>query len=116
MTSSRFAAILLALQARQSFSFSVSRFLEFTALALGWVIVSATLGFYEKPRPIYDAEIRPYERKIVWYHLQARVPNVRPVEAKLTPKPPRAVRKLDQESGSRWRQRIANAAAKGLGP
>jgi TonB family protein len=75
-------------------AFSVS--LGVHAAALGWVIVSATLGFGEKPRPIYDAEIRPYESKIVWYHLQTRVPNVRPVEAKLTTKAPRAVRKLDQ--------------------
>jgi TonB family protein len=79
---------------RRGSAFSVS--LGIHAAALGWVIVSATLGFYEKPRPIYDAEIRPYESKIVWYHLQTRVPNVRPVEAKLTKKPPRAVRKLDQ--------------------
>jgi TonB family protein len=75
-----------------AFSFS----LGIHAAALGWVIVRATLGFGEKPRPIYDAEIRPYESKIVWYHLQTRVPNVRPLEAKPTPKPPRAVRKLDQ--------------------
>ncbi len=64
--------------------------------ALGWVIVSASLGFGEKPRPIYEQEIRPNEAKIVWYHLQTRVPNVRPVEAKVTKKPPRAVRKLEQ--------------------
>src|SRR5262249_30352071 len=38
----------------------------------------------------------PNETKIIWYHLQTRVPDVRPVEAKPTPKPPRAVRKLDQ--------------------
>jgi TonB family protein len=75
-----------------AFSFS----LGIHAAALGWVIVSATLGFGEKPRPIYDAEIRPYESKIIWYHLQTRVPNVSPVEAKLTPKPARATRKLDQ--------------------
>src|SRR5215472_11513255 len=79
---------------RRGGAFSVS--LGIHASALGWVIVSATLGFSEKPRPIYDAEIRPYESKIIWYHLQTRVPNVRPLEAKLTPKPPRAVRKLDQ--------------------
>ncbi len=79
---------------RRGGAFSVS--LGIHAAALGWVIVSAALGFSEKPRPIYDAEIRPYESKIVWYHLQTRVPNVRPVEAKLTRKPPRAVRKLDQ--------------------
>jgi TonB family protein len=79
---------------RRGGAFSVS--LAIHAAALGWVIVSATLGFGEKPRPIYDTEILPYESKIVWYHLQTRVPNVRPLEAKLTPKPPRAVRKLDQ--------------------
>ncbi len=79
---------------RRGGAFSVS--LGIHAAALGWVIVSAALGFGEKPRPIYDAEIRPYESKIVWYHLQTRVPNVMPVEAKLTRKPPRAVRKLDQ--------------------
>jgi TonB family protein len=79
---------------RRGGAFSVS--LGIHAAALGWVIVNAALGFSEKPRPIYDAEIRPYESKIVWYHLQTRVPNVMPVAAKVTRKPPRVVRKLDQ--------------------
>src|ERR1700753_1957307 len=68
------------------------------AIALGWVIVSAAIGLPTAQRPIYDQEIKPNEHKIVWYHLQSRVPNVRPVEAKPAPKPkpPRAARKLDQ--------------------
>ncbi len=64
--------------------------------ALGWVIASASLGFSEKPKAIYEQEIRPFEGKIVWYRLQTRVPDVRPAEAKPMRKPPRAVRKLDQ--------------------
>ncbi len=79
---------------RKTSSLAVSLFIH--GAALGWVIVGATLGFDESPRPIYDQEIKPHETKIIWYHLQARVPNVRPVEAKPSPKPPRAVRKLDQ--------------------
>jgi hypothetical protein len=79
---------------RRGGAFTVS--LGIHGAALGWVIVSATLGFGEKPRPIYDAEIRPNETKIVWYHLQTRLPNVRPTETKAIRKLPRALRKFDQ--------------------
>ena len=79
---------------RRGGSFTFSLFAH--GAALGWVIASAALGFGERPKPIYDQEIRPLESKIIWYHLQARVPDVRPAEAKLTRKPPRAVKKLDQ--------------------
>jgi TonB family protein len=48
------------------------------------------------PRPLYDQEIRPYEHKLIWYSLKNRTPDVRPTEAKKTPRPPRAMRKFDQ--------------------
>jgi len=48
------------------------------------------------PRPLYDQEIRPYEHKLIWYSLKNRTPDVRPTEAKQTPRPPRAMRKFDQ--------------------
>lgn len=64
--------------------------------ALGWVIVSVALGLDIKPKAVYDPEDRPAQTKIVWYHLQARIPNVRPPEAAPAKKPPRAVRKMEQ--------------------
>ena len=79
---------------RRGASFTVSLFIHGAMLA--WVIAASSLGFGEKPRPIYDQQIRPNETKIVWYRLQTLLPNVRPSEAKVTPKPPRAVRRLDQ--------------------
>jgi TonB family protein len=79
---------------RRTPPFAVSLFIHGTAL--GWVIIAASLGVQESPRPIYDQVIKPNETKIIWYHLQTRVPDVRPVEANPTPKPPRAVHKLDQ--------------------
>ena len=48
------------------------------------------------PRPLYDQEIRPYEHQLIWYSLKNRTPDVRPTEAKKTPRPPRALRKFDQ--------------------
>ena len=47
-------------------------------------------------RPIYDQEIRPYERKLIWYSLKNHVPDVRPTDGKKTARPPRALRKFDQ--------------------
>jgi TonB family protein len=48
------------------------------------------------PRPLYDQEIRPYEHKLIWYSLKNRTPDVRPISARKTPRPPRALRKFDQ--------------------
>jgi TonB family protein len=48
------------------------------------------------PRSLYDQEIRPYERHLIWYSLKNRTPDVRPTSAKKTPRPPRATRKFDQ--------------------
>jgi TonB family protein len=47
-------------------------------------------------RALYDQEIRPYEHHLIWYSLKNRTPDVRPTEAKNTPRPPRAMRKFDQ--------------------
>jgi TonB family protein len=66
------------------------------AAALGWVMVSAGLGFDEKPTTAFEREVPLYEHKIIWYRLQTLVPDVRPAEAKPTPKTARAVRKFEQ--------------------
>jgi TonB family protein len=66
------------------------------AAVLVWVASSAGLGPDHARRPIYETEIRPFEGHIIWYHLQSRIPNVRPTEAESTHKPPRATKKLDQ--------------------
>ncbi len=63
---------------------------------LGWVILSAALGLDPKPKAIYEPEDRPVPVKITWFHLQTRIPNVRPPDAAPAKKPPRALRKLDQ--------------------
>jgi protein TonB len=48
------------------------------------------------PRSLYDQEIRPYEHKLIWYSLKDRTPDVRPISAPKTPRPPRALRKFDR--------------------
>ena len=51
----------------------------------------------EKPKSLYDTVIRPEERRIVWYHLQDKLPDVRPAAAaKATREPLRATRKFEQ--------------------
>lgn len=75
-----------------SFLFSLS----VHAAVLGWVILSAALGLDLKPKADFDPEDHPVPMKITWYHLQTRIPNVRPLDAQPAKRPPRAVRKLDQ--------------------
>jgi TonB family protein len=79
---------------RSSMSFSVSGLVH--GLILAWV----ALGHATEPRApaksIYDQEIRPNEKRIIWYHLRDRLPDVTPAVQKADPRPPRASRKFDQ--------------------
>ena len=65
-------------------------------LALGWVALGPALRIPPPPPSLYDSEIRPNEKRLVWYDLRERLPDVRPAEARQAAKPPRARIQLDQ--------------------
>lgn len=77
---------------RSTASFAVSAC--FHGSILGWVAFGAG-PLPERQRSIYDQEIRPVEKKIVWYNLREKLPDVEPVEAAAA-KPPRARLKLQE--------------------
>jgi protein TonB len=63
---------------------------------LGWVVFGPGLPAPEAARSIYDREIRPYEKKIVWYNLREKLPEVAPAIALPDTRPPRARVKFNQ--------------------
>lgn len=63
---------------------------------LAWVILGRTGGPPEREQSLYDREIRPYEKKIVWYNLQEKLPEVAPENAQADARPPRAREKATQ--------------------
>src|SRR5438477_5543311 len=69
---------------------------------LGWVALGPSLPLEERPRSIYDQQIRPNEKKIVWYNLRDKLPEVAP-GARSDPRPARARVKFHQTvvSGAR---------------
>src|SRR5450432_530128 len=79
---------------RSGASFAVSAC--FHGGILGWVALGPGLPRPERPRSIYDQEIRPSEKKIVWYNLREKLAEVAPANAPVDPKPPRARVKFDQ--------------------
>ena len=62
---------------------------------LAWVILG---GGPPQPRAqsIYDQEIRPNEKKIVWYSLRDKLPEISPPETQADARPPRARVKAPQ--------------------
>jgi TonB family protein len=81
-------------EVRRSLSLSTSGVVHGVLLAL---IAFGTPTREEKPQSLYDTAIRPQEKKIVWYHLQDKIPDVRPAAvAKATRQPLRATRKFEQ--------------------
>jgi TonB family protein len=62
---------------------------------LAWVALGPPISL-ERPRSLYEREIQPNEKKIVWYKLADRLPNVTPPEAKPNPRPPRARARFEQ--------------------
>jgi protein TonB len=63
-----------AARRRRAFSFLTSASVHGSILA--WVAFS---GVPERPRlSLYDQEIRPYEKKIVWYRLADKLPEIAP--------------------------------------
>ena len=77
---------------RSPLSFGVSGSLHGGVLA--WVILSGARE--PRAKSIYDQEIRPNERKIVWYNLREKLPEISPPEAQADSHPERARVKAPQ--------------------
>ena len=75
-------------------SFAVSGCLHGCVLA--WVILGGTGQPQPRAQSIYDREIRPNEKKIVWYSLQEKLPEIAPAETQPDARPPRARVKAPQ--------------------
>lgn len=66
-------------------------------LLLAWVAFGTVSGPAEKKQNIYDMTIRGQEKRIIWYRLRDKLPEVRPpASAKAEPRPLRALKKFDQ--------------------
>jgi hypothetical protein len=58
---------------------------------------SRSAGVAPRPRQsLYDQEIRPYEKKIVWYRLAEKLPEIAPVEDAKGPRPLRSRNRSNQ--------------------
>src|ERR1017187_2557946 len=79
---------------RSSFSFGVSGCVHGCVLA--WVILGGSGPPRERAQSIYDREIRPYEKKIVWYSLQEKLPEIAPADKQADARAPRARVKAPQ--------------------
>jgi Gram-negative bacterial TonB protein C-terminal len=74
---------------RKSLSFVASMGLH--AAVLTWVMVGPPLPGSEPPRrSLYDQEIKPNEKKIIWYAVKEKLPDISPTASKWDPRPPRA--------------------------
>jgi TonB family protein len=62
---------------------------------LAWVALGPSLPL-ERSKSLYEREIQPYEKHIVWYRLSERLPDVTPPEAKRDVRPLRAKAKFEQ--------------------
>jgi TonB family protein len=65
------------------------------AWVLGWVALIPAVPV-EPYKNLYEREIQPYEKHIVWYKLSDRLPDVKPPEAPRDPRPLRARAKFEQ--------------------
>src|ERR1019366_1077345 len=79
---------------RSSFSFGVSGCVHGCVLA--WVILGGSGPPRERAQSIYDREIRPYEKKIVWYSLQEKLPEIAPADTQAGARAARARVKAPQ--------------------
>src|SRR3954447_4130293 len=77
---------------RNPLSFGVSGCVHGGVLA--WVILS---GMREpRAKSIYDQEIRPNEKKIIWYSLREKLPDISPPQPQADTRPERAKLKAPQ--------------------
>src|ERR1035441_4050220 len=79
---------------RSSFSFGVSGCVHGCVLA--WVILGGSVQPRERAQSLYDREIRPYEKKIVWYSLQEKLPEIAPADTQADARAARARVKAPQ--------------------
>src|ERR1019366_1620893 len=79
---------------RSSFSFGVSGCVHGCVLA--WVILGGSGQARGRAQSIYDREIRPYEKKIVWYSLQEKLPEIAPADTQADARAARARVKAPQ--------------------
>src|ERR1039458_6357005 len=96
---------------RSWFSFVVSGCLHGGVLA--WVILGGAGGERHETAParsIYDQEIRPYEKRIVWYSLREKLPEIAPADRQPDARAARAHVKAPQTmvAGSRDKPRPAS--------
>jgi TonB family protein len=63
---------------------------------LAWVILGGSGPPRERAQSIYDREIRPYEKKIVWYSLQEKLPEIAPADTQAGARAARARVKAPQ--------------------
>jgi TonB family protein len=63
---------------------------------LAWVILGGSGQPRERARSIYDREIRPNEKKIVWYSLQEKLPEIAPADTQAGARAARARVKAPQ--------------------
>lgn len=64
-------------------------------LILAWLALSPGSG-PAPPRSLYEREIQPHEKRIIWYNLRDRLPDISPTGAHKNPQPPRAREKFNQ--------------------
>src|ERR1035437_5408189 len=81
-------------RARSGLSFAVSGCVHGCVLA--WVIWGGTPQPRERAQSIYDREIRPNEKRIVWYSLREKLPEIAPANTQADARPPRARVKAPQ--------------------
>jgi TonB family protein len=81
---------------RRSMSFSTSGLIHGAVLAY---VAFGTMWQHAAPRQsLYDQEIRPHEKKLIWYHVAEKLPEIRPPRPeKSDPRPLRAIRPFHQE-------------------
>ncbi len=79
---------------RRSYSFAVSACVHGSILA--WVAFGGAGHSRARAQSIYDQEIRPNEKKIVWYSLQGKLPEIGPSVTEPDTRPTRARVKAPQ--------------------
>ena len=72
--------------------------MAFHAAVLAWVAISPELGLEESPRTLYQQVIKPNEKKLVWYRLQDKLPEVSPLERRDVSRPTATDTKLPQQT------------------